>query len=342
MSEAEQVRAQYESSLSWRLTRPLRVAKRRVRTVARLGPAPLTAGTYDTWLEHFQGERLAALDAACADGDPRHLARFADLDDDLWAMLLTQDYAVYPNIRALLPEVPDPVLQELWNGASGARLAAQSKTFYAKVRDRFAEHAGMPLADARVLDYGCGWGRLTRFFSRDVAVGRLHGCDPVQSILDVCRDSGVHAELSRTEFVPERLPYGEPFDLAYAFSIFTHLSERAAEASVRALHGALRPGGILVMTVRPPDYLHFNPFMHDVLASLGPDPAARLGEPLFLFAAHAAEDSHPQYAGGEMTYGETVVTLAYVRERWGTLFDVVAADVLMGDLQQVAITLRRL
>lgn len=341
MSDAEQVRAEYESSMSWRVTRPLRALKRRARTVAGSAPAPFTPGHYDSWLEHFHGDRLAELDAACAGGGRGQLALFRDLDVDLWAMLLSQEYAVYPNIRALLPRVPDPTLQELWNGAHGARLSNQSKTFYAKVSERFAAHADTPLTRARVLDYGCGWGRLVRFFARDVAPGALHGCDPVQQILDVCRDSGVPAELAKTEFLPERLPYDEPFDLAYAFSVFTHISERAADTCLRALHGVLRPGGILVLTVRPPEYLAYNPFMHAARDALGPDPAARMGEPHYLFVPHAAEDSHPQYEGGEMTYGETVITLPYLRERWADLFEVLEADVLIGDLYQVMITLRR-
>jgi SAM-dependent methyltransferase len=341
MSDAEQVRAEYESSMSWRVTKPLRAFKRRAGAAVRPAPAPFTPGFYDSWLEHFGGGRLAEIDAACADGGREHLALFRGLDVDLWAMLLSQEYELYPNIRALLPQLPDPSLQELWNGAHGARLANQSKTFYAKVAERFEQYSATRMTEARILDYGCGWGRLIRFFARDVAPGSLHGCDPVQQILDVCRETGVPAELTKTDFVPERLPYDEPFDLAYAFSVFTHISERAADTCLRALHAALRPGAILVLTVRPPEYLQFNPLMHGVRDSLGPDPAARMGEPHYLFVPHPAEDSHPQYDGGEMTYGETVITLPYLRERWDELFEVLKTDVLIGDLYQVMITLRR-
>ena len=36
-----------------------------------------------------------------------------------------------------------------------------------------------------------------------------------------------------------------------------------------------------------------------------------------------------------MTYGETVITLPYVRERWSDRFELLAVDVLVGDLFQV-------
>jgi SAM-dependent methyltransferase len=192
-----------------------------------------------------------------------------------------------------------------------------------------------------VLDFGCGWGRLTRYLARDVRPGHLCACDPVEQILATCRETGVPARLARSEFLPERVPFDESFDLAFSFSVFTHISEPAHEACLRALHRALRPGGLLVLTLRPPAYLRHSPLMHPALRSLGEGYEARLREPRYLFVPHPAEPSHLQYEGGEMTYGETVITLPYVQERWAPLFDPLAFDLLVGDLYQVMVTLRR-
>ena len=41
-----------------------------------------------------------------------------------------------------------------------------------------------------------------------------------------------------------------------------------------------------------------------------------------------------------MTYGETVITLPYVRERWSRWFELLHSDLLIGDLHQVVLTLR--
>jgi SAM-dependent methyltransferase len=344
VSELDQLRREYESSLSWRITRPLRAAGRILRTArrSRWSPPPRFApGRYDSWLDHFHGERLAGIDAACSDGGPECFALFRDLDVDLWAVLLTREYENYPHIRSMLPDLPDPALQQLWNGASGTRLAGQSAAFYRKLRERFAHHGDIPLADARVLDFGCGWGRLTRFLARDVEPGRLYGCDPVEQILDVCRTTGVPATLARSEFLPEGLPFDDAFDLAFSFSVFTHISEAAHWKCLRALHAGLRPGGLLVLTVRPPEYLLTCERMHPALESLGLDYPARLEEPRYLFVPHPAEPSHLQYAGGEMSYGETVITLPYMRERWSPMFELLDVDLLIGDLHQVMVTLSR-
>jgi hypothetical protein len=78
-----------------------------------------------------------------------------------------------------------------------------------------------------------------------------------------------------------------------------------------------------------------------VLDGLGDDPHARLAEPRHLFVPHAPDPAHPQQPGGAATYGEAVVTLAQVRERWSEWFELLAADVLVADLFQVVLTLRR-
>jgi SAM-dependent methyltransferase len=306
--------------------------------VAPRAPAP---ERLDSWLEHVHGERLAAIDAACAEGGDERYRLFRGLETDLWALLLTREYDAFPNLGALLPDVPDPSLQELWNGTSGVALAVQSAAFYRRLRGRFAEHAGRGLAGARVLDFGCGWGRLTRFLARDVESGDLYGCDPVQDILDVCAQCRVPAVLARSDPRSAALPFEGPFALAFAFSVFTHLSEAAHERALRALHAGLAPGALLVVTIRPPAYLRLSPHMAPALRSLGPDPDAAMRAPRHLFVAHEAQDSHPQFQGGEMDYGEAVITLAYMRERWAPRFEVVEVDVLAADLHQVMVTLRR-
>ena len=278
----------------------------------------------DSWLLHYHGDRLRAIDEACADGAPEHFGLFRELDPDVWALLLTLEYDAFPNIRALLPDLPADWIQAGWNGTSGLALAAQGAAFYRRLLDRCADYGATPLADARVLDFGCGWGRLTRLLARDVAPGNLYGCDPVEDILAACRATRVPATLARSEFLPERLPFDERFDLAFAFSVFTHLSERAHDRCLSALHAGLEPGGLLVVTVRPPAYMH-----------RPPDEAG------YVFEPHPANPEHPQWAGDELHYGETVVPLPYVRERWSDRFELLAADLLIGDLHQVMLTLRR-
>lgn len=193
-----------------------------------------------------------------------------------------------------------------------------------------------------MLDFGLGWGRLTRFLARDVAPGSLLGVDPTEEILEVCRRLRVPAELARSEPVPEALPF-ERIDLAYSFSVFTHISEHAAMSCLRALHAALEPGALLIATIRPPAYLDLDPKLAAIRAELG-EPARAMSEPRYVFAPHAASGSGPQRgsgADGAVTYGEAVISLPYVRECWGELFELLDVHVSAEDIYQVALTLRR-
>ncbi len=116
-------------------------------------------------------------------------------------------------------------------------------------------------------------------------------------------------------------------------------------AGARALPGgparrAARPAAILVVTIRPPGYLRSascctrccDGWAADRAAGRAALPVRRRTRPT---------PTHPQYAGGEMTYGETVITLPYVRERWSRWFELLHVDLLLGDLHQVVLTLRR-
>jgi SAM-dependent methyltransferase len=304
------------------------------------GPVAEPSG-YDAWLRHYFADRLDPIEAACASAGESAFELFRDLDDDLWAVLLTREYSAYPRIRALLPGWPEISIQERWNGWTGLRLLNESKAFYALARRIYADRSPLSLDRSRVLDFGCGWGRLTRFFVRDVGPGALYGCDPVQEIIDVCERTRVPARLARCDYVPDRLPFEERFDFVFAFSVFTHLSERAHRACLESIHASLEPGGLLLVTVRPPEYLRHCERMHPLLDSLGPDFLAALQQPRYLYVPHPADDDHPQFHGAEMTHGETVISLAYVRERWSPLFELLDVFMLSEDPHQVVLALRR-
>lgn len=288
---------------------------------------------YDSWLRHYYEDILAPLDARCK-RQPIDYAWFRDLDDELWTILLSKEYELYPNLRRALPDLPEPDVQETWNGRSGIALASQSAQFYRRLKALYLRHATVPLAEAKVLDFGCGWGRLMRFVARDVGPQNLFGCDPYPGILDVCARTRVPGRLASIAYVPDSLPFDERFDLVYAFSVFTHLSEETHEAALRAIHAGLGPGGLLVATVRPPAYAEDG--MHPALPGGFRVKPLRRGKPAYLFAAH---DDQP--SGDEVTFGEAVINLPYVRERWGGLFELLEISLMVDDIYQVVLTLRR-
>jgi SAM-dependent methyltransferase len=130
----------------------------------------------------------------------------------------------------------------------------------------------------------------------------LFGCDPWEAAIELCREARIPCDLKVTPYLPERLPYPDhSVDLAYAFSVFTHTSERASRHALRALHRAVRPGGILVVTIRPVSYWS----IHSPLME---------GERVTLQAAHdsvgfAFKPHERTPVDGDVTYGDTSLTV---------------------------------
>lgn len=110
--------------------------------------------------------------------------------------------------------------------------------------------AGYRLADFdRVLDFGCGAGRLLHALDIDRRDGQsLWGCDVDAACAEWCRDNIPFATIARTVLTPP-LPYADAsFDLVFAISVFTHLSRPLQLAWARELMRILRPGGVAVVT----------------------------------------------------------------------------------------------
>lgn len=128
----------------------------------------------------------------------------------------------------------------------GGRLAAET------VREAAARH-GRPLEQVQaLLDFGCGCGRVLRHWGE--LPGRVHGSDPDRPAVEWVRRHLPFARVEVNALAPP-LQYGESsFDLAYAFSVLTHLPEELQRAWLVELHRVLRPGGLLLLSTHGEHY----------------------------------------------------------------------------------------
>ena len=100
----------------------------------------------------------------------------------------------------------------------------------------------------RVLDFGCGAGRTLRHFLDEATRAEFYGCD-----IDGASIAWLNEHLSPPLHVfhsgeHPSLPQPDAFfDLVYAFSVFTHLTDEWA-GWVLELHRVLKPQGLLVAT----------------------------------------------------------------------------------------------
>jgi SAM-dependent methyltransferase len=101
----------------------------------------------------------------------------------------------------------------------------------------------------RVLDFGCGAGRVMSAFREEARVAEFHGCD-----IDARSVAWIEANLVPPFHVfantatPSRLPFEDgSVDLVYAVSVFSHLAD-GWSGWLAELHRCLSPDGFLLAT----------------------------------------------------------------------------------------------
>lgn len=107
---------------------------------------------------------------------------------------------------------------------------------------------GWTFDQKRVLDFGCGAGRTVRHFLRDAAQAELWGSDidgPSIAWLRQNLSPPLHVTQNGSE-PPIGFEYGT-FDLIWALSVFTHLTDNSLPWLLE-LHKLLKPGGLLIAT----------------------------------------------------------------------------------------------
>jgi hypothetical protein len=139
---------------------------------------------------------------------------------------------------------------------------------------------------------------------------RLYGCDAWESSLALCRECRVRAELALCAEIPCEPPFpGVKVDLAYAYSLLTHVSERTGRAIMAALRRNLDRDGLCVVTVRPVEYWDVHPQSQNrVDVALMKRAHAERG---FAFTPHQREA-----IDGEITYGDASISLEYIARSW--------------------------
>ncbi|MBK1617701.1 class I SAM-dependent methyltransferase [Lamprobacter modestohalophilus] len=226
---------------------------------------------------------------------------------DFGLILLSMPNPDYPQISRLLPRMASEEIQRNWTGSCGIELLTQTTEFVRAVADNYCRLTGESLEGKEILDFGCGYGRIARLMYFFTNPENIYGVDPWDESISICRADGFAEDhFLVSEYLPTGLPTGEKcFDLIYAFSVFTHLSEKSTTLSLRTLLGHVKPGGILVITIRPVEY--WNHDQHAASQNKVNEQIELHRSNGFSFLPH----NRPPI-DGDITYGDTSMDLSWL------------------------------
>jgi SAM-dependent methyltransferase len=125
----------------------------------------------------------------------------------------------------------------------------------ADVIEEAARRRARGIADMEaILDFGCGSGRVARWWSALDGVD-VHGCD-VNPRLVAWVDENLPFVTARATPLEPPTPYPDAaFDLVYALSVFTHLPAELQRPWAAELRRIMKPGGLLIITTHGTAYL---------------------------------------------------------------------------------------
>ncbi len=256
--------------------------------------------------------------------DPQNpFARFSKLSDPDWMNVLVRSTTEPVIDGVTMPGFPPEDIQRNSVGAAGEHTIREAFHFFTIVK-RYCDQAGQPLnQNTRVLDFGCGWGRIIRCFLKDCRASNLWGIDVDPDLLAVCKETMPQCNFSVVQPLAPTSFQDRSFDLITAYSVFSHLAEHASLSWIKEFSRLLSPGGVIVVTTEGRDFIELCRSLrgrehefgwYNALANSFVDPDA----------AYAAYDAG-QYlysgtGGGAVRpadfYGEALIPKGYVETHW--------------------------
>jgi SAM-dependent methyltransferase len=246
---------------------------------------------------------------------------FGSLSDELWLWANTAGYREHQVLRNVLPSMPDEMTQSRFTGFSGDETLTKAFDAYSLVKRLSEKYLDGISGLHSVLDFGCGWGRMARFFLRDLDPSKIWGVDCLARIIAVCQQTNKWCNFRVVDPLPPTTFPGEMFDLIYSYSVFSHLSEDAHKKWLLEFNRILRPGGLLIATTRGREFIEYCEMLRH---SKGRPPDGV--ETAFPYTKQSLSDydngmyCYYPLGGGDILdasfYGETCIPKVYVLNHW--------------------------
>jgi SAM-dependent methyltransferase len=243
-------------------------------------------------------------------GPEDSLSKLRSFSDDFWFWLNTIGYRVHPLVRELLSPLPADEIQIRLTGVAGDVSLLHAFNQYKIMKALLQKHDVYLDKLGKLLDFGCGYARLLRFFVKDTDPGKLYGTDINSEFVNWCRENTKFGHYYANDAFPPTVFEDKSFSFIFAFSVFTHLSENSHLIWMKEMNRLLEDGGFILFTIwnhptKTIDYhrryfADYNQLIRDYES----------GKFCYDNTAY----------GGSTTYAEALVPLSYIKEKWSRYF----------------------
>ena len=271
-------------------------------------------------------------------------AKYNSMSDEEWKNIIKQS-ASDPVIDDItFPLCPDEAMQRHFVGATLEQVDVPFD-YYRTVKSIYKSNNGNFTSKTKLLDLGSGWGRILRFFMKDIKPSNLFGCDVSPISIDICNTCfSRDVSFQKIRPLPPTLYEDNSFDIIEGYSVFTHLSYYAIVLWMHEYFRLLEPGGLFAITVwkksrfdyirkiqsKPPISPEANKYHYNLQSSFSKD--CELEEDIY---NHAGYIFIPYSPGFDNTYGEAFVSPELLSSQWSSLFEHVSTIEIKGDQQIV-------
>jgi len=197
-----------------------------------------------------------------------------------------------------MPGFPEDSIQKQFVGSTQRDALQEGFNFY-KVVKQYCQSLGNPIRpNTKIVDFGCGWGRITRFFFKDIHPENIFGLDVDFDMISFCSTSlhcGTYQTVNPeppTEFKDNSV------DIIFAYSVFSHLAKTFAINWIKEFSRILKPNGVLLATTQAR-------FFFDYVESLKDQELGFSWHKTIVNAFDPIEVTKKKYDGGQFIYVPT-------------------------------------
>lgn len=227
------------------------------------------------------------------------------------------------DFRRSLPEPPPKLMRRVANVDAPITYWCRALGSFGEFTKAIRKYHG-PKPIKRLLDWGCGCGRVTSLFLQHSNISEIFGCDIDREAVDWCTGNLQPGHFSSIEPYPPTRFDNNLFDVVLGYSVFTHLVRDLQLDWLKEMNRIMTPGGFFFASVHGEFAASFVPHVQNDVIRTG------ISDRLY--------DSNLDGIAPEGYYRGVFQTKAYTLREWGRYFKIIDyVDRGMGNFQDMVV-----